>query len=323
MEPIPALPLGVASGVIAPRHKRRHIAGEESQPAATVPVGGSDDESASDKEIGELTEEERRTKQIAEWSAHAAADRVAKKILGKVEKKVMKAVDERLEQMTMRFTESHRLIEERFSGRLEALEKELHSARGTGSAVSAVSSSPGLRAVEPLDPWADYRNRKGSGKGSATRLAQPTVEEEFPRKVEVKGFVKDWDNWKSESLSRTEASAWLKRLFATLSSEKLAMINKDATLAANSKPHVPILNICVLAGQTFQVKKFLASAIKAKELWIRGVCCKVAVEPKTWQKPLRKAAARIFSSLQKIKSFEDGSLTSSYAGQKLSIHVGD
>ena len=166
---------------------------------------------------------------------------------------------------------------------------------------------------------AAWSSEAGSVAGSArSALTSPpmgvtgtnTKQEHSPKKVDIKGFVPNWDKREEQGLTQPEATRWLTNVHNKLSQEVRELIDLEGSKAMNARVINTILSYkikyegqvpAMVRDRALTIKRAIDKTLDEEvDLHINSIRPRVVVQAPEWKQVTIKAGARALSILQKL-----------------------
>ena len=143
----------------------------------------------------------------------------------------------------------------------------------------------------------------GGGSGQSNYSTTASERDFRPRKVEVKGYIEDWDKRHEQALTLEEVKAWLVKVSAELAEEAKMLIDPKATLETGSRVMFTRIEIRLIKSASREdawiLKKGLDRVLATDAGQIRGLNPYVVVEASPSKKPYLQAGGRFLGLLEK------------------------
>ena len=161
--------------------------------------------------------------------------------------------------------------------------------------------------------------RGGSGAGSVAdsawstaasgaRDTRPTRYEHVPKKVDIKGFVKDWEKREEQGLTQPEVARWVRSVHEKMPEGVRGWVDLEGSVSMNSRVVNTIVSLKLVhegaepaevRNRAFGVRKAVMDILaESNALDINGVKPRVVVQAPEWKQPIIKAGAKAMGLLQ-------------------------
>ena len=135
-----------------------------------------------------------------------------------------------------------------------------------------------------------------------------------PTKLEVKGWVRDWDRLEQEGLLGEEVKTWIDKLEKALSPELRGGIDWESSSRVGgrvfySKMFLQLSNSTGSPNSHSLKSGILDCVQSSQELWINGSAPKIQLESPPWKKPFIEKGGRLFGALRRCGVHAEGLLT--------------
>lgn len=114
-------------------------------------------------------------------------------------------------------------------------------------------------------------------------------DEGFVPRLEIKGFVKDWEQRHVQGYTTPESNRWLSDLYKLLPEQAVKMIDMEATSSLQNVPIITKIFIRTHGNQAWALRAFVLKVLTDNKLCHRGETLKLAVEDPPSRIPLKAA----------------------------------